>query len=78
MLIDPHSIAIFGSNHSFFFRYGKGKGISGSALPYKRSPPSWLVTTPQEVEVSCRQSLLNLCFAKKDDEFSLYEIKQVK
>ncbi|PRP84143.1 hypothetical protein PROFUN_04134 [Planoprotostelium fungivorum] len=26
-----------------------GKGISGSALPYKRTPPSWLKTTPSEV-----------------------------
>jgi hypothetical protein len=26
-----------------------GKGMSGSALPYKRSPPSWLKTTKQEV-----------------------------
>ena len=27
----------------------KGKGISGSALPYSRSPPSWLKTPPEEV-----------------------------
>ena len=26
-----------------------GKGISSSALPYKRAAPSWLKTTPQEV-----------------------------
>ena len=26
-----------------------GKGISSSALPYRRSPPSWLKTSPQEV-----------------------------
>ena len=26
-----------------------GKGIAGSALPYKRSPPSWLKITPSEV-----------------------------
>ncbi|KAH8924066.1 hypothetical protein BT69DRAFT_1241448 [Atractiella rhizophila] len=25
------------------------KGISGSALPYKRTPPRWLKTTPDEV-----------------------------
>ena len=30
-------------------RLAKGKGISGSALPYVRSPPSWLKTTPEEV-----------------------------
>eukprot|EP00963_Diacronema_lutheri_P001891 scaffold121_cov356-Pavlova_lutheri.AAC.25 len=29
--------------------YSRGKGISGSALPYKKSSPSWLKTTPQEV-----------------------------
>lgn len=27
-----------------------GKGISSSALPYKRSPPSWLKTTASQVE----------------------------
>ena len=27
-----------------------GKGISSSALPYKRSPPSWLKTTSAQVE----------------------------
>ena len=26
-----------------------GKGMSGSALPYKRSAPSWLKVTPTEV-----------------------------
>jgi hypothetical protein len=26
-----------------------GKGMSSSALPYKRSPPSWLKITPTEV-----------------------------
>ena len=26
-----------------------GKGMSGSALPYKRSAPSWLKITPTEV-----------------------------
>lgn len=29
--------------------YGKGKGLSRSALPYKRSAPSWLKITPTEV-----------------------------
>lgn len=27
-----------------------GKGISKSALPYKRAPPSWLKITPEQVE----------------------------
>jgi len=27
-----------------------GKGISASALPYKRTPPSWLKTTATQVE----------------------------
>ncbi|KAG5459413.1 MAG: hypothetical protein BJ554DRAFT_185 [Olpidium bornovanus] len=26
-----------------------GKGISSSALPYKRSPPSWVKTSPEDV-----------------------------
>ncbi|EJD45358.1 hypothetical protein AURDEDRAFT_124733 [Auricularia subglabra TFB-10046 SS5] len=29
--------------------HAPGKGISSSALPYKRSPPSWLKTTPDDV-----------------------------
>eukprot|EP00884_Botryococcus_braunii_P011279 jgi/Botrbrau1/20151/Bobra.0173s0053.1 len=29
--------------------HSKGKGMSSSALPYRRSPPSWLKTTPTEV-----------------------------
>jgi small subunit ribosomal protein S13e len=29
--------------------HSRGKGISASALPYKRTPPSWLKVTPQEV-----------------------------
>ena len=27
-----------------------GKGIAGSALPYKRTPPSWSKATPAQVE----------------------------
>ena len=27
-----------------------GKGISGSSLPYKRTPPSWLKVTAEQVE----------------------------
>ena len=33
--------------------YGKGKGISASALPYKKTPPSWLKITATEVEEHC-------------------------
>ncbi|KAG8992055.1 ribosomal 40S subunit protein S13 [Tulasnella sp. JGI-2019a] len=29
--------------------HSKGKGISASALPYRRTPPSWLKTTPEDV-----------------------------
>jgi len=29
--------------------HSNGKGLSGSALPYKRSAPSWLKVTPSEV-----------------------------
>ncbi|KAF2315747.1 hypothetical protein GH714_040284 [Hevea brasiliensis] len=37
----------------------ESKGISASALPYKRTPPSWLKISPQDVEE-------NICkFAKK-------------
>lgn len=27
-----------------------GKGISKSAIPYSRTPPAWLKTTPEQVE----------------------------
>ncbi|KAI9008160.1 ribosomal 40S subunit protein S13 [Gaertneriomyces sp. JEL0708] len=29
--------------------HAPGKGISSSALPYRRTPPSWLKVTPEEV-----------------------------
>eukprot|EP01128_Nolandella_sp_AFSM9_P001367 TRINITY_DN114_c0_g1_i1.p2 TRINITY_DN114_c0_g1~~TRINITY_DN114_c0_g1_i1.p2 ORF type:complete len:152 (+),score=32.44 TRINITY_DN114_c0_g1_i1:32-487(+) len=29
--------------------YGNGKGISASAIPYKRSAPSWLKISPEQV-----------------------------
>lgn len=30
--------------------HSKGKGISSSALPYKRTPPSWCKATETEVK----------------------------
>ena len=37
--------------------YGSGKGISASALPYARSPPTWLKTTKASVEEQiCKMS----------------------
>eukprot|EP01025_Chloroclados_australasicus_P036201 TRINITY_DN3683_c0_g1_i1.p2 TRINITY_DN3683_c0_g1~~TRINITY_DN3683_c0_g1_i1.p2 ORF type:complete len:152 (+),score=9.77 TRINITY_DN3683_c0_g1_i1:81-536(+) len=30
--------------------HSKGKGISGSALPYKKTPPSWCKTSASEVK----------------------------
>ncbi|CAH9086717.1 unnamed protein product [Cuscuta europaea] len=32
--------------------HSRGKGISSSVTPYKRTPPAWLKTTAQEVEES--------------------------
>lgn len=29
--------------------HSNGKGISSSALPYSRTPPAWLKTTPEQV-----------------------------
>eukprot|EP01127_Copromyxa_protea_P011515 TRINITY_DN289_c0_g1_i1.p1 TRINITY_DN289_c0_g1~~TRINITY_DN289_c0_g1_i1.p1 ORF type:complete len:168 (-),score=30.30 TRINITY_DN289_c0_g1_i1:156-611(-) len=29
--------------------YGRGKGISQSAQPYKRTPPTWFKTSPEEI-----------------------------
>lgn len=40
----PHKSAKMGRLHS------NGKGISDSALPYSRSVPAWLKTTPAQVE----------------------------
>lgn len=49
------------SDHSYspsLFSFNR-KGISSSALPYRRTPPSWLKTAPTEVvELICK-------FAKK-------------
>ncbi|KAI8141435.1 40S ribosomal protein S13 [Fennellomyces sp. T-0311] len=37
--------------------YCAGKGISGSALPYRRSPPSWLKTSTDEVvDLICKNA----------------------
>ncbi|CEG82549.1 Putative 40S ribosomal protein S13 [Rhizopus microsporus] len=34
-----------------------GKGISGSALPYRRTPPSWVKTTAEEVvDMICKNA----------------------
>merc|ERR1712070_427145 len=46
---NTHTQAAMGRMHS------KGKGMSKSALPYKRSPPSWVKATAQEVtETICK------------------------
>jgi small subunit ribosomal protein S13e len=29
--------------------HSNGKGISASAIPYSRTPPTWLKTTPEQV-----------------------------
>mmetsp|Transcript_1091 Transcript_1091/g.3831 ORF Transcript_1091/g.3831 Transcript_1091/m.3831 type:complete len:152 (+) Transcript_1091:121-576(+) len=37
--------------------HSKGKGISSSALPYKRKPPSWLKVSSQEVvDMMCKMA----------------------
>lgn len=36
-------------------QYGNGKGKSSSAQPFKRTPPSWLRTTPDQVKASVCQ-----------------------
>lgn len=35
--------------HLYSRLHSKGKGISSSAIPYSRSAPSWLKTTPEQV-----------------------------
>lgn len=37
--------------------HSNGKGKSRSALPYKRSPPSWLKIAPGEVRAARRPPL---------------------
>lgn len=39
--------------------HSKGKGMSGSALPYKRTPPSWLKVTSHEVWPTCACQMTN-------------------
>ena len=29
--------------------HSNGKGISASAIPYSRTPPAWLKTTPEQI-----------------------------
>ena len=29
--------------------HSKGKGIASSAIPYSRTPPAWLKTTPEQI-----------------------------
>lgn len=41
-----------------------GKGMSSSALPYKRSPPSWLKTTAAEVRARCRWTRIGQAAAR--------------
>ncbi|MQL97507.1 hypothetical protein Taro_030197 [Colocasia esculenta] len=38
--------------------HSRGKGISGSALPYKRTPASWLKISPPDVGALCRCSVV--------------------
>ena len=35
--------------------HSRGKGMSSSALPYKKSPPSWLKTSSTEVSLVAEQ-----------------------
>ena len=42
------TVAAMGRMHS------KGKGLSRSSLPYKRSPASWVKTTETEVYFQCK------------------------
>ena len=48
VLFDVYSISPF--NNSMGRMHAPGKGISKSARPYKRTPPSWCKITPADVE----------------------------
>merc|ERR1712238_393894 len=42
--------AVVEKDHETMWRmYGRGKGISSSATPYRRKPPSWLKMKPEDV-----------------------------
>ncbi|GMI98327.1 ribosomal protein S13A, POINTED FIRST LEAF 2 [Hibiscus trionum] len=40
--------------------HSRGKGISASALPYKRTPPSWLKISSQDVEDNICYKILRI------------------
>ncbi|RDX90080.1 40S ribosomal protein S13, partial [Mucuna pruriens] len=55
----PKSASVVSQPETMGRMHSRGKGISSSALPYKRTPPTWLKISSQDVEE-------NICkFAKK-------------
>ena len=48
LFFDVYSISPF--NNSMGRMHAPGKGISKSARPYKRTPPSWCKIAPADVE----------------------------
>ncbi|CAO3647624.1 unnamed protein product [Cunninghamella blakesleeana] len=59
-----------------------GKGISSSALPYRRTPPSWVKTTPEEVvDMICKNAKKGLTPAQIGvllrDSFGIPQVKGV-
>ncbi|CAO3626536.1 unnamed protein product [Cunninghamella echinulata] len=59
-----------------------GKGISGSALPYRRTPPSWVKTTPEEVvDMICKNAKKGLTPAQIGvllrDSYGIPQVKGV-
>ena len=62
--------------------YGKGKGMSSSALPYRRRSPSWLKIKPTEVsEHICKLAKKGLTPSQIGvtlrDSFGIPQVKNV-
>lgn len=65
-LLDGSIFLLFGTIVNCWFRIGRGKGISASALPYSRAPPSWSKTTsvnPPNDSFDYRNIYWHLCVA---------------
>jgi small subunit ribosomal protein S13e len=56
--------------------HSKGKGMSSSALPYKRTPPSWCKTTSTEVCLACTLLLFFRVHVRSADARLLLQVTE--
>merc|ERR1712014_318775 len=69
-------------SHKMGRMYGKGKGMSSSALPYRRRAPTWLKMKPEEVsEHICKLAKKGLTPSQIGvtlrDSFGIPQVKNV-